>query len=155
MRVTSPKAICSRPVAIGAWWRVLEQAATCESSRNLFFGSQRENNAVPARVDLYKFYLRVLAAGCSAVAMAVTSVSNGEKCLFAESVAAAVRVLVSQRPNDQLWHGEGRHLRRDRARTQNAQPTHNTWRPRKRLWKLHLQCFKHGASINLCFRLWR
>jgi hypothetical protein len=96
-----------KPFAAGRW--SLEPGcgvcATSEQRRvsrhGIFFGSGRENNAVPARVDLYKFYLCVC-AGCSAVAMVVTSVSNGEKCLFAESVAAAVRVLVSQRPNDQL-----------------------------------------------------
>lgn len=147
------KAICSRPVTIWAWWRV--------SRHGIYFlaADAKIMQCPPGWIYIKISSARPppLCSGCSgaAVAMVVTSVSNGEKCLFAESVAAAVRVLVSQRPNDQLWHSEGRHLRRDRARTQNAQPTHNTWRPRIRLWKLHLQCFKHGASINLCFRLWR
>jgi hypothetical protein len=102
--VTSPKAICSRPVVIGAWVRRLcdERAATCESSRNFFLAADAKIMQCPPGWIYINCICVYVCAGCSAVAMVVTSVSNGEKCLFAESVAAAVRVLVSQRPNDQL-----------------------------------------------------
>jgi hypothetical protein len=69
-----------KPFAAGRWslepgLRHLcdERAATCVSRHGIyFFGSGRENNAVPARVDLYKFYQCIyvyVCAGCSAVAM--------------------------------------------------------------------------------------
>jgi hypothetical protein len=73
----------------------------------------------------------------------------------AESHTTAVRVLVSQRPHDQLRHVARGHYGGDRAGPQDAKPTDHPRRTRHGLRQLHVQRLQHGASLYLRLRLRR
>ena len=72
-----------------------------------------------------------------------------------ESHTTTVRVLVPQRPHDQLRHIARRHYGGDRPGPQDAEPTDHPRRTRYGLRKLHVQRLQHGASLHLRLRLRR
>ena len=72
-----------------------------------------------------------------------------------ESHTTTVRVLVPQRPHDQLRHIARRHYGGDRPGPQDAEPADHPRRARYGLWQLHMQRLQHGASLHLRLRLRR
>jgi len=72
-----------------------------------------------------------------------------------ESHTTTVRVLVPQRPHDQLRHIARRHYGGDRPGPQDAEPADHPRRTRYGLWQLHVQRLQHGASLHLRLRLRR
>lgn len=72
------------------------------------------------------------------------SLSASEECLcVAESLTAAVCVLVPQRADDQLRHVARRRHRQHRAWAQNPQPPHHQQRHPDRLGQLQLSSVQH------------
>jgi hypothetical protein len=99
---------------------------------------------VPSR-DLFPCWLGVMCC----------SVHAHRLIYVAEPHPTSVRVLVPQRPHDQLRHIPRGHYGGDGARPQDAEPSDHSRRPRHRLRQLHLQRLQHGACVYLRLRLRR